>query len=60
MYNCNHINQATNYQTDHYNVNYILKPTDPLSVEYILTNVFLLEDGRTTETCSNQLSNRSP
>jgi hypothetical protein len=39
------------------NVSYILKKTtDPLSVEWILADIFLLEDGRTTETCSS-LSN---
>jgi hypothetical protein len=45
---------ATNYQTDRYNVNYILKITDPLSVEQsYLIIYFLLEDGRTTVTCSS-------
>jgi hypothetical protein len=41
-----------------HNVNYILKTTDPLPVEEILADIFLPDDGRTTETCSSLSNNK--
>jgi hypothetical protein len=41
-----------------HNVNYILKTTDPLAVEQILANIFLPEDGLTTETYSSLSNNK--
>jgi hypothetical protein len=51
----NHINkQPTMNQSDlSMMLTDILKTTDSLSVEKVLANIFLLEDGRMAETCSN-------
>jgi hypothetical protein len=37
----------------HYNVSYILENKGSVVCRVILANIILLEDGRTTETCSS-------